>query len=353
MKIKLAILEKDTSYLHKIVSVFNTKYADKFEIYSFTNQDVALETLEPSKIDVLLVDDTFEVAGESLPKRCALAYFVESPDIDSVNDQWAIFKYQKIELIYKQILSLYAENASKVAGLKMDEGSCKLIVFSAASGGVGASCMAAACALNYAQNQKRVLYLNLEKFGHAELFFKAEGQFTMSDVVFAMKSKKPNLGLKLESFVRRTSQGVFYFAPSQLALDMLELNTEEIMSLVSELKLTGSYDYIIADCDFSLEREELKFFRGAHAMVLVCDGSTISNEKTARAYKALSVLEQNADIPLTSRVKLVYNRFSNKIGKVMNDLGADSLGGAPVFAHAEVQEVVKQLSGMNLFERII
>ena len=52
MKIKLAILEKDQSYLNRIVSVFGTKYADKFQIYSFTDMDVAFSTLETAKIEV-------------------------------------------------------------------------------------------------------------------------------------------------------------------------------------------------------------------------------------------------------------------------------------------------------------
>ena len=46
MKIKLAILEKDQSYLNKIVTVFSTKYSDKFEMYSFTDPSIALSTLE-------------------------------------------------------------------------------------------------------------------------------------------------------------------------------------------------------------------------------------------------------------------------------------------------------------------
>ena len=57
MKIKLAILEEDKGYLNRIVSVFNTKYSDKFEIYSFTEMDVALQTLEQAKVDVILVDE--------------------------------------------------------------------------------------------------------------------------------------------------------------------------------------------------------------------------------------------------------------------------------------------------------
>lgn len=42
MKIKLAILEKDEVYLKRLESVFNVKYADKLEIYSSTDRDIAL-----------------------------------------------------------------------------------------------------------------------------------------------------------------------------------------------------------------------------------------------------------------------------------------------------------------------
>lgn len=43
MKIKLAIIEKDKNYLNRIISVFNTKYSDKFEIYSFTEIEVYVQ----------------------------------------------------------------------------------------------------------------------------------------------------------------------------------------------------------------------------------------------------------------------------------------------------------------------
>ncbi len=52
MKIKVAILERDKSYLARIVSAFGTKYADKLEIYSFTDPDIAMSTLSSARIDV-------------------------------------------------------------------------------------------------------------------------------------------------------------------------------------------------------------------------------------------------------------------------------------------------------------
>lgn len=69
MKIKLAILEEDKGYLNRIVSVFNTKYSDKFEIYSFTEMDVALQTLEQAKVDVILVDEQYDVDFNKIPQR--------------------------------------------------------------------------------------------------------------------------------------------------------------------------------------------------------------------------------------------------------------------------------------------
>ena len=55
MKIKLAILETDQSYLNRMISVFTMKYADKFELYSFNNLETALPALKSAKIDVILL----------------------------------------------------------------------------------------------------------------------------------------------------------------------------------------------------------------------------------------------------------------------------------------------------------
>jgi len=353
MKIKLAILERDTSYLGKIVSVFNMKYGEKFEIYSFTDKDVALATLNQAKIDVLLADDGFEIDAAALPNRCGLAYLVESSDIDSVRGQRAIFKFQKAELIYKQILGVYAEKANDIGGVNFGGDGCKMFIFSSPGGGTGNSTMAAACALHFAKVGKKTLYLNLEKFGGADIFFDAQGQADMSDVIYAIKSKKANLTLKLESCVRQDAQGVYFYAQSQIALDMMELGTEDILALVKELQMTGSYDYIILDMDFAADKNALSIFRKSHAVILVGDGSDLSNNKIQRAYKAIATMEQNADAPLTSRMALMYNKFSSKTSHTMEELGVRLLGGAPRYEHATPKQVVNQLAGMEMFDQII
>lgn len=352
MKIKLALLDQDQNYLNRIVSAFSIKYADKFEIYSFTSCETAIAIIDKARIDVLVASDAFDLDLSLLPKRCGFAYFVNSPDVDTYKDQRAICKFQKADLIYKQILSIYSDVAGSVAGLKFGDDVCKVIAFTSSCGGCGTSSMAAACAKHYASQGKRTLYLNLENFGSADAFFAAEGQFDMSDIIFALKSKKVNLSMKLESCVKQDSSGVFYYSQSKVALDMMELGYDETIRLISEAKLSGSYDYIVLDMDFGMDKETSKILRQTHAIVWVGDGSKISNAKIGRAITALSIKEQNEDSPLTNRIFLVYNKFSNKTGSSVGIEELKELGGAPRYEHATTSQVVDQLCKLSVFDKI-
>ena len=352
MKIKLAILEKDASYLNRIVSVFNTKYADKFEMYSFTDMNGALATIESAKIDVLIASDVFEVEPNMLPRRCGFAYFVDSIDVETVRDQRAICKFQKIDLIYKQILSIYSENAGDVIGMKMTGDNCKLVTFVPSSGGVGASTMAAAAAVLWASQGKKTLYLNFEPFGGSDVFFTGEGQFGMSDIIYALKSRKTNLAMKLESCVKQDRSGVYFYAQPNLALDLMEMTNDEKLHLLSEINILGSYDVVVVDMDFQLDKSHMDLYHKMNAMVLVGDGSEVSNMKVQRALAALQILEESKDDPLTQRLALVYNKFSNKTCKTIDGLQIENIGGAPRYEHATVAQVLSALSAMDMFDSI-
>lgn len=352
MKIKLAILEKDQNYLNRLVATFNIKYPDKFEMYSFTNMNMAVSSLETSKIDVFVVDSSFEIDTEALPKRCGFAYFVDSPDIDTINNQRTICRFQKADLIYRQILSIYSENAGNLSGIKLGDESSKIIAFTSPSGGVGTSTVAAACALHFAAGGKKTLYLNFEKFGSPDVFFSGEGQFDMSDIIFALKSKKANLAMKLESCVKQDFSGVYFFSQSKVALDMLEMKSDEIIRLINEIKISGTYDYIILDLDFSMDKETRKILSQALSIVWVGDGTEISNVKISRAYMALSIKENNEEVSLANRLALVYNRFSSKTGKTIGIEELRNIGGAPWYKQATSKQIVEELSKASLFEKL-
>lgn len=352
MKIKLAILETDRMYLDRIVSIFSTKYADKFEVYSFTDMDVALATIESSKIDVLIASDAYDIKTNTLPRRCGFAYFVDSTDVETVREQRAICKFQKIDLIYKQVLSIYSENAGDVIGMKMAGEGCKFVTFLPGSGGVGASTMAAAAAIHWASQGKKTLYLNFETFGSSDVFFSGEGQFGMSDIIYALKSRKTNLAMKLESCIKQDKSGVYFYSQPNLALDLMEMTSEEKMRLLSEINILGSYDVVVVDMAFRLDKAHMEIYHKMNAVIFVGDGSELSNIKLHRTITALQILEEGKDEQLLHKLALIYNKFSNKTSKVLEDVEVQNIGGVPRYEHASVAQILAELSAKDMFDNI-
>lgn len=354
MKIRLAILERDQSYLNRIVSVFSTKYSDKFEIYSFTNMDVALETLDSAKIDVLIANDAFDIDCSALPKRCGFAYLVDSPDVETLNNQRAIAKFQKVDLIYKQILNIYSENSTDVIGMHFNdnENTC-IIGFLSPAGGTGCSTAAAACAVNFAKKNKKVLYLNLETFGSSDVFFRGEGTSDFSDVIYAIKSKKVNTSLKLESTVKQDKSGVFYYSATKTALDMLELKPAELKRLLVELRLFGAYDYIVLDLDFSIDDGTLELLNECNRVVFVSDGSAIANTKLERAIETLAVLEQQNESKLFMRTGVLYNRVSSQTSSKPNLPDIKEFGGIKRYEGYSVEALIGELSNLQVFDSLL
>lgn len=354
MKIKLALLDQDKIFLSRLSSVFTNKYSDKVEIYSFTEEETAINSLNTERIDVFLASDDFDIGVEQIPSRCSFAYFVENVEVESVREQRAVAKFQKAELLYKQILSMYAENASAITGFKLNEETAtQIITFFSVSGGVGSSTMAAAFAVYAARTGKRVLYMNLERFGSTDNFFTGEGQFDFSDVLYTLKSRKSNLVLKLESTVKQDASGVFFYSTPQMALDMMELTEEDVQKLLQEFRIDGMYDYIVLDIDFSFEKKEKTILMLSDKLVFVNDGTEIANKKLERAYASIQVLEEQNEERMMGKAFLLYNKFSNKVCNTINDIDIKELGGAPKFEHATTKQVMEQLASMQIFRELL
>lgn len=309
VRIKLAILHSDPTYVSRLTSALEAKYRNRLLLHSFTSPEKALESLVPEKIDVLLADDTFEIDKGAIPEKCGFAYLVDSPEMTTLRGCPTVCQFQRTELLYKNVLNIFSEalGDASVRNLYSDRG--KVIIFSSPCGGSGTSTLAAACAAHFALIGKQSLYLNLESFGGADTYFSGEGVADMSDVIYAVKRRRGSLPIKLESYARRDSSNACYFSTAKMALDMLELTAADRQDLVSVLAESGGYDYVIVDMSFDLRKESFALFQKAHALVWVSDGTLVANQKTTRAYEALRMLEKGETAPLTDRVCLLLNKI--------------------------------------------
>jgi MinD-like ATPase involved in chromosome partitioning or flagellar assembly len=352
LKIKLAILDHDKAYLDRLVQSFTGKYSDKIEVYSFTDEALALSSLTDRRVNIFVAGMDFDVKMSKIPSKCGFAYFTDLQDAESYKEQKTIFKYQKIESIYKKILELYSENIPDNINIKLDgNSSTNILTFASPCGGVGNSTVAAACAKYFAGRNQNALYLNLERLGSSDMFFSGSGDTGFSDVIFALKSKRSNFSLKLESSVKRDSSGVCFYSTSNTPLDMEELTGEETKRLVSSLLLAGVYDMIVIDMAFDLSEKAIEVLGRSTKIIFVSDGSEISNIKMRQAIAAFEVLEKQQHISLLDQTAVLYNKFRSKTGEVSEDIGLQMLGGAPLFEQASATDIVSQLQQLEIFKK--
>ena len=354
MKIKVGLLDQDTNYLKRMTIAFTSRFADKVEVYSFTMPDVAIEEANDRKLDVFLFSKEYDIDVSKLPDRCGYAYLVDAQNVEMIDDIMTVSKYQKAELVYKKILSIYSERANNTSKSIMNEDiHTKIVYFTSVSGGCGTSTVAGAAAKRFAKYGKRVLYLNLEYISSTEVYFQGEGEGTMSNIIYALKSQKSNMGLKIESCLRHDEYGVNFFASSDLALDACELSVENIRQLIKEIQLGDSFDYIIVDGSFSFNKDIYMMIDSFSECIFVSDGSPASNVKFRNAYKCMEILDRQYGGRMLDKIKLIYNRFSSRNSEQIDNDALTVVGGINRIEGAKPKELMEQIMEYTFLDDIM
>ncbi len=313
MRIRLAIYDSNIEFMSRLSKIFQQKYADKIDLSMFTTEDALYGKLKEAHTDMALFDQSVKIRPEQIPEGMVAGYFSHIPDVEEVDGYPAICKYQKAETIYKMILGLCAEGSSEIK-LKKGEGDLRIVLFTSVQGGSGTSTAAAAYALRRAEEKKKIFYLNLQKFGDTLLFFSGEGKQSFSDVIYALKSRKGNLLMKIESAAECDPSGVEFFHSCRNAYDMFELTDGEIELLIQGFLQNDRYEELVIDLSGELTERMIMLMKDyAEKIVYVADVNEAGKGKFERFCEVILVLEQMHGCDILSKIRLVYNRYSTKV----------------------------------------
>lgn len=354
MQIRLVIGVRDPRYLSNLSAYLEKNHMDKLEIVTFSSPELLEEYAGRSSADVILVEEHFGIDAELLRSFGRAAYLCDGTPAAEKNGIRAIAKYKKPDLIYKDILDLYAEGGN-CHGFRMGAaGAGKVCLVTGLSGGTGASTVAAALAKKYALQGKKVLYLNLEPTGMSSDFFTGSGTYYFEDVIFALKSQRADIRLKMESAARVDMSGVNFFAPCSNPMYMLELNHEDRLKIMDTLAAGIGYDHVVVDMNFQLTAEFMEIMSRVSQVLLVQDGGETSNSKFLRAMEALHTMEEQNHTNVTAGMKLLYNRFSSsKSSSEIPGLSIPVIGKLPPIKHAQVHEIMDyMLTRQDIFEAL-
>lgn len=345
MIIKLALLDASRGYAERLLDFCREKYADKLEISCFSDPAILAESLERERCDVLLVDETLTWEEEKTPAGTAFAWLTEERYKER-DGKPAVCRYQRVEQLYREILGLYAESNAQAlkGGNYLGEGA-RVLAVTSASGGSGASTVAAALAVSLAARKQRVTYLNLEAMGDPGLYFSGEGRETFSELLYALKSNRANLALRIESIVRTDPCGVRFFAAPANPLELDEMTEEELERLLRELCQSGENDVVVLDVPFSRDGVNRKALDQAAMVLVVSDGAYAADLKLRRLCQGLQIVGEK---DLLERMRLLGNRGA----AVAEDCGVKVLGVLPEYVGSDRSRMLQTMAEHALIREL-
>jgi len=153
--------------------------------------------------------------------------------------------------------------------------------------------------------------LNFEILNSSDIFLNGDGNIGFDEIIYAIKSKKQSVSLKIESSVLKTSEGLNFFNKSRTALDMLELSDEDISVLIRELQSMGKYRHIIIDSNLNLGSRLNIFSKLAYKVIFVFEDTKLGIKKMSDLNEALHLLENGGNIDITNKLSLICNKVKD------------------------------------------
>lgn len=355
MKIRVAICTADTEYRERVTSYCRTHYYDKFSWSVFSDVAWLSSSLEEQPADVVLI------GREMMEQATALAAATQGKAVwlvlmedeeEAPEGFFGLQKYISIDRLYRELLGAYAKKENiRLPGAASANEKTAVYAFVSASGGAGASTLAAAAAKYYAKFGK-TLYLNLENMGVVEPAFEGEKRAGMDKLIYTLKSRRKALEITLESAVSRDKSGVYFFEVCENPMDMILLTGDDIRELITALGLTGVYEKVILDVGNGVGEKEIAVMDRADRIVVVLEENEISRGKFDRYLKTLQTMETMKKVDICSKMQLVFNKTlkQNKLPEELFRFRA--AGGFPKIENGTYKGIVDRLSSLEMISNL-
>ncbi|MEN6317032.1 MAG: chromosome partitioning protein [Clostridiaceae bacterium] len=322
-RLSLVIADSDTGYLAEFEKFMMIHYPQQFDIFSFSSPGALSGFLASSdKKDILLINKKIykkELQLKNIDDVLLLSddrtdHLAEGPE--------TLFKYRHAEKLVADVLRLHALKSAKACSVSGHSNTRVVCVYSP-SGGAGKSSIAAGCSIVCARKGLKTFYLNMEDIPSTDLFFRSEAEQSFSNVIYHLKGKGHNLGLKLEGAKScDIKTGVCYFAPPDSILELEELSDQDIVNLVNELKGNAVYDMVFADMSCVLDKRSLALLGCADTILLILSHDEISDIKLKKLEAAVDILKSKYGSQMSDHMITVLNKYEEKFYDVSSLINA-------------------------------
>lgn len=352
MKIRVVLCTPDKKYLIRLQRYYESHYdkLDSFDIHMFSDEDLMEEYIQNHDVDILLTDEKSEI-DISLYDDLLCGYLVEDNSVETLYGKKAIGKYQKADNLFKEIFSFYADNNEAGKEYSFSSEPAKIYLFQNAGGGTGCTTVAMAYACAMAKKGKKVLYMNLELAGYLDHVFRSEKGMDFGEMLYLVKRNPGNLAMKLLAAITQDQSGVYFIKPSRNIPDMLEIKAQDMEILISTLKYSCDFEAIVIDKEAGLSEVDKTAAEHASDILFVLEASEICQYKFLRYMGGMKLMEEGSKNRTVSKVKIIFNKYRDN-QQIFQGMDFEILGGIPYYHDMFMPEIIKNISRMQLLEKL-
>ena len=310
-RLSLVMADGDRDYLARFERFLIVNYPQRFEVFSFSSSDALLDFLNShEKKDILLINRKL-YRKELRFIGVDSVIFLSGDSSEAVPEGFDVIeKYQHAEKIVAEILRLYISGCAKDCHVSGSNHTHLVCTYSPA-GGTGTSSIAAGCSILSAGRGLKTFYLNLENVPSTGRYFNGETEQSFSNVIYYLKGKGHNVGLKLESAkCCDPKNGVYFYAPPASVLDMSELTEQDIAHMLDEFKKGAIYDVVFIDLPSGLNTHNTAVLCHSDAIILVLGQGESTTLKMNQMKAGIELLEQKHGIEITGKITPVINKWN-------------------------------------------
>ncbi len=306
MRIKLVILDQNEEYLERLSTLIRKQYMEKFELNWFTRLEALDQYVKKNNFDILLISDVFK---DYQPGKGIKVYFVEKAGITKINNEPALCKYQSVDNLYRQLIQIMADHGEDIQVQFGNTDVCgRVVAFSSFEGGTGKTTMAVAYARKQVTAGKKVVYLSTEDFPVMNLIFQGKSEFGLSDVFYALKSKRGNLSMKLAGAVQTDPNGIYFFSDCVNPVELQEMEGEDWGALVRAIQEIRIADIIVLDMPGGISEKNRLLWNQADVVAMVTKYDSVTQYKLYEMMLAVNTLDNQENHGYVRKLRFIGNQ---------------------------------------------
>jgi cellulose biosynthesis protein BcsQ len=310
--IKLIIADENKSYTRGLAQYLLEECGQVFQVICFTQANILMEYLSKSEeVDILLINP--QLLSKDISKNCAkcVVLLVENVDNDSKN---SIYKFQKADQIKKLLLQEYDKISNCGINVLNSNAKCKFISVYSSSGAAGKTTIAYNLAIQYSMKAKKVLYISLEAYSALSIFHQHESSRGVIYLLYLIKSKLPNLMLKLNTIINTDSNtNVSFLEREKNVLEYKDIKIEDFTMLSDFLKNQSDFEAVILDLDSSMNEMTLGAFKVSDIIINVMSDDQVSCAKQEKFKEQIAKISNLLGLDISSKLLSVRNKSISPI----------------------------------------